>query len=161
MGSWVEGGAARRSWLRIPSLSPKKLRELTSGFFKRFIYLFIHDIHGGAARRHRQREKQAPRCQEPNAGLNSGTLGSCPGPKAGAKPLSNPGIPSVVDFRWKWGIMRSAFWKDLSGCRVECRLQEDKKERLPRQRKWPRLLTSARQQAGYGMGDFSFPGNSG
>ena len=43
--------------------------------------------------RHRQREKQAP-CWEPNAGLDPGTPGLCPGPKAGAKPLSHPGIPS-------------------------------------------------------------------
>ena len=35
--------------------------------------------------RHRQREKQAP-----------GTPGSLPGPKAGAKPLSHPGIPSTA-----------------------------------------------------------------
>ena len=41
--------------------------------------------------RHRQREKLAP-CREPDAGLNPGTPGSCPGPKAGAKPLSHPGI---------------------------------------------------------------------
>ena len=45
--------------------------------------------------RHRQREKQAPR-REPNAGLDPGTLGSCPGPKAGTKPLSHPGIPYAV-----------------------------------------------------------------
>ncbi|XP_048961208.1 uncharacterized protein LOC125754232 [Canis lupus dingo] len=31
--------------------------------------------------RHRQRKKQAP-CREPNAGLDPGTPGSCPGPKA-------------------------------------------------------------------------------
>ena len=42
--------------------------------------------------RHRQREKQAP-CREPNVGLDPGTPGSHPGPKAGAKPLSHPGIP--------------------------------------------------------------------
>ena len=41
--------------------------------------------------RHRRREKQAP-CQEPDAGLDPETPGSCPGPKAGAKPLSHPGI---------------------------------------------------------------------
>ena len=43
--------------------------------------------------RHRRREKQAP-CREPDVGLNPGTPGSRPGPKAGAKPLSHPGIPS-------------------------------------------------------------------
>ena len=42
--------------------------------------------------RHRQREKQVP-CREPDTGLDPGTPGSCPGPKAGAKPLSHPGIP--------------------------------------------------------------------
>ena len=43
---------------------------------------------------HRQREKQAPR-SEPDAGLDQGTPGSCSGLKAGAKPLSHPGIPLV------------------------------------------------------------------
>ena len=42
--------------------------------------------------RHRQREKQAP-CREPDVGLDPGTAGSHPGPKAGTKPLSHPGIP--------------------------------------------------------------------
>ena len=42
--------------------------------------------------RHRQREKQAP-CRETDAGLDSGTPGSHPEPKAGAQPLSHPGIP--------------------------------------------------------------------
>ena len=42
--------------------------------------------------RHRQREKQAP-CRESDVGLDPGTPGSHPGPKAGAKPLSHPGIP--------------------------------------------------------------------
>ena len=41
--------------------------------------------------RHRQREKQAPH-REPYVGLDPRTPGSCPGPKAGAKPLSHPGI---------------------------------------------------------------------
>ena len=42
----------------------------------------------------RQREKQAP-LREPDVGLDPGTPGSCPGPKAGAKPLSHPGIPRL------------------------------------------------------------------
>ena len=42
--------------------------------------------------RHRQREKQAP-CREPDAGLDPGSPGLRPGPKAGAKPLRHPGIP--------------------------------------------------------------------
>ena len=47
--------------------------------------------------RHRKREKQAP-CREPDMGLDPGTPGSCPGPKAGAKPLSHPGIPMYYKF---------------------------------------------------------------
>ena len=45
--------------------------------------------------RHRQREKQAPG-REPDVGLNPGTPGSHPRPKAGAKPLSHPGIPNLT-----------------------------------------------------------------
>ena len=42
--------------------------------------------------RDRQRKKQAP-CREPDVGLDPGTPGLHPEPKAGAKPLSHPGIP--------------------------------------------------------------------
>ena len=44
--------------------------------------------------RHRQREKQAP-CRDPDAGLDPGTPGSCPEPKADAQPLSHPGAPLI------------------------------------------------------------------
>ena len=44
------------------------------------------------AERESEREKQAP-CREPDVGLNPGSPGSYLGPKAGAKPLSHPGIP--------------------------------------------------------------------
>ena len=33
--------------------------------------------------------------QEPDAGFDPGSPGSCSGPKAGAKPLRHPGIPGV------------------------------------------------------------------
>ena len=45
--------------------------------------------------RHRQREKQAP-WREPGAGLDPGTPGSHPEPKADAQPLSHPGVPCTV-----------------------------------------------------------------
>ena len=45
--------------------------------------------------RHRQREKQAS-YREPNVELDPGTLGSGPGLKAGAKPLSHPGVPQLL-----------------------------------------------------------------
>ena len=43
--------------------------------------------------RHRQREKQAP-CREPDVGLDLGTPGSCPEPKADTQPLHHSGIPT-------------------------------------------------------------------
>ena len=61
-------------------------------FFKRF-YLFIHERHTERERqRHRQREKQGP-CREPTVGLDPGTPGSCPEPKADAQLLSHPSVP--------------------------------------------------------------------
>ena len=39
-------------------------------------------------------EKQTPH-REPNVGLDPRTPGSHPGWKAGAKPLSHPGIPTL------------------------------------------------------------------
>ena len=33
--------------------------------------------------------------REPNVGLDPGSPGSRPGPKAGAKPLRHPGIPGI------------------------------------------------------------------
>ena len=43
--------------------------------------------------------KQAP-YQEPNGRLDLGTPGSCPGLKAGAKPLSHPGCPVPYCFNF-------------------------------------------------------------
>ena len=64
--------------------------------------LFICDRHREREReregqRHRRREKQPP-CREPNVGLDPRTPGSRPGPKAGAKLLSHPGIPYFYVF---------------------------------------------------------------
>ena len=58
--------------------------------------------------RHRQREKQAPH-REPDEGLNPGTPGSHPGPKAGARPLSHPGIPFI------WQLILLALASTLAG----------------------------------------------
>ena len=74
-------------------------------FFLRFIYLFMKDTHTHThthtereRERERQREKQAP-CKEPDVGLDPGSPGSCLGLKAGAKPLSHPGIPCLHLFK--------------------------------------------------------------
>ena len=61
-----------------------------------FIYLFMRDTHR-ERQRHRQREKQAP-CGKPDAGLDPGTPGSRPEPKADTQPLSHPGAPDVSVF---------------------------------------------------------------
>ena len=65
--------------------------EEKSAFFY-FFKDFIHERERG-----RQREKPAPG-QEPDVGLNPGSPGSHPGPKAGTQPLSHPGIPPNVTF---------------------------------------------------------------
>ena len=58
-------------------------------FIRRF-YFFIHERQRDT-HTHRQREKQAP-CREPDVGLDPGTPGSRPGPKAGAKLPSHQGF---------------------------------------------------------------------
>ena len=63
-------------------------------FLKDFIYLFMRDTERDRQRQ-RQREKQAP-CREPDVGLDPGTAGSRPEPKANAQPLSHPGIPNFI-----------------------------------------------------------------
>ena len=45
--------------------------------------------------RHKQKESQAP-CREPDVGLDPGTVGSCPEPKADTQPLSHPGLPPRI-----------------------------------------------------------------
>ncbi|XP_038405906.1 YEATS domain-containing protein 4 isoform X5 [Canis lupus familiaris] len=69
-------------------------RQLTLGAYKHETEYIERER---MRQRHRQREKQAP-CREPDAGLNPGTPGSRPGPKAGATPLSHPGIPCLLPF---------------------------------------------------------------
>ena len=41
----------------------------------------------------KEAEGEADPCGEPHAGLDPGTAGSQPGPKAGAQPLSHSGVP--------------------------------------------------------------------
>ena len=65
-------------------------------FFKRF-YLFIHDRHTDREREAetQEREKQAS-CREPDMGLDLGSPGSRPEPKADAELLSHPGVLQLV-----------------------------------------------------------------
>ena len=97
------------SWISLSDLIlflpfPKVTTILNSvfkshGHFFFLKILFIHERHRERERekeqereRERQRHRQAP-SREPDVGLNPMTPGSCPWPKAGAKPLSHPGIP--------------------------------------------------------------------
>ena len=70
-------------------------------------------------RRHRQRKKQAP-CRETDVGLDPRSPGSRPGPKAGTKLLSHPGIPQRPCFipvgRSTYGMSRQ--WVDISSSRT-------------------------------------------
>ena len=80
----------------IPGLQDRALgqRQAPNRCATPRFYLFIHERHRQREMQiHRQREKQAPR-REPDAGLDLGSPGPHPGPKAGAQPLSHPGIPS-------------------------------------------------------------------
>ena len=78
------------------------LRGLSSAlqilFFslKDFIYLFIHERCRDTGRG-RSRLLAGSPTRDPIPGPDPGTLGSRPGPKAGVKPLSHPGIPSTPD----------------------------------------------------------------
>ena len=75
-----------------------------------YFFLIIYESHTERERerqRHRQREKQAPCTESPTWDLIPGLPGSCPGPKAGAKPLGHPGIPVMP-------VLKEAsklFWK--------------------------------------------------
>ena len=71
------------------------LRNDLRCIFINFIYLFIRDTE--RRQRHRQREKQPP-CRESDVGLDPGTTGSCPEPKADAQPLGHPGVPKLSSF---------------------------------------------------------------
>ena len=63
---------------------------------KDFIYLFMRDTQTEAET---QAEGEAASPGETDVGLDPGTLGSCPEPKADAQPLSPPGVPKVIFLR--------------------------------------------------------------
>ena len=79
--------------LHCLSSSPASSCKLSFFFFLRF-YLFIHETHRERGRDNRQREKQAP-CRGLDTGLEPGSPGSRPGPKADAQPLSPQGVPAA------------------------------------------------------------------
>ena len=64
-------------WLNQP---PELLLLFYYYYFLRFS-LFVRDTGGEREAEHRQREKQVP-CREPDVGLDRGTPGSGPEPKA-------------------------------------------------------------------------------
>ena len=58
--------------------------------FLKIFYLFIHERH---RERGRNIGRERSRLHEPDVGLDPGTPGSHPGPKAGAQLLSHSGVP--------------------------------------------------------------------
>ena len=61
-------------------------------FFFKFLFMIVTE-------RERERQRQAETeagsmHREPDVGFDPGSPGSRPGPKAGAKPLRHPGIPT-------------------------------------------------------------------
>ena len=79
--------------------APRRLGTSEQSTVKYFL-LKILFIYSGETQREReaetrQREKKAP-CGEPDVGLYPRTPGSHPGPKADAKPLSHPSVPTFT-----------------------------------------------------------------
>ena len=58
----------------------------------------MRDIH---TQRQTQAEGEVAPCREPDVGFDPRTPGSLPGLKAGAKPLSHPGILNLLPFETK------------------------------------------------------------
>ena len=63
-------------------------------FFKDFMYLFMRDTEREADT---QAEGEAGSLQGARWGLDPGTPGSHPEPKADAQPLSHPGVPKDME----------------------------------------------------------------
>ena len=78
-----------------------KMLELTSkDFFFKPVFLIFFDFYLFmiVTQKEKEAETQAEgeagsMHREPDVGFDPGSPGSCPGPKAGAKPLCHPGIP--------------------------------------------------------------------
>ena len=62
-------------------------------FFKDFLYLFMRETQREREAQ-TQAEGEAGSTQKPDVGLDPGSPGSHPGPKAVTKPLSHPGGPA-------------------------------------------------------------------
>ena len=82
--------------LYIPTIRPHM--PSFAIFFKDFIYLFMRDTKREREReRQRHRQKKQTPCRETDVGLDPGSPGSGPGPKA-ALNHKPPGLPYISDF---------------------------------------------------------------
>ena len=70
-------------------------------FYFKDLFLFIYDSHREREAETQAEEEAGPMHREPDVGLDPGSPESCPGPKAGAKPLRHPGIPVRLFLMWK------------------------------------------------------------
>ena len=71
-----------------------------SGYFFLRFYFFIPERHRERDRDTDRRDKQTP-CREPDAGLDPWT-GIMPWAKGRRQPLSHPGMPTRLAFKWIW-----------------------------------------------------------
>ena len=58
--------------------------------------------------------------REPDVGFDPGSPGSCPGPKAGVKPLRHPGIPFIIAFILTNPLYFHSFWRGSFSLQVKC-----------------------------------------
>ena len=61
--------------------------------------MFIHETHRERERQRRRQREKPTLWREPSVGLDPGTPGSHPEPKADAQLLSHPGVPVVKLFK--------------------------------------------------------------
>ena len=93
---------ARLTSLCFPSLLGLGSSSLID-WFKRFLFIYSWETQREAET---QAEGEAGSMhREPDVGFDPGSPGSRPGPKAGTKPLCDPGIP--LTFSWGWGYISS------------------------------------------------------
>ena len=88
---WVSLSLSLSLWCKMNGLDLNVQNKMEGTFPFKIFYLSLRDTE---RQRHRQREKHAP-CGEPDVGLNPGTRGSRPEPKADAPPLNPLGAPHI------------------------------------------------------------------
>ena len=87
-------------WENILCSQQEDLVLLKCQYYPKQSQIFKKNLFMIVTQREREAETQAEgeagsMHREPDVGFDPGSPGSCPGPKAGAKPLCHPGIPII------------------------------------------------------------------